>query len=230
MNNIEFLKKEWLINNESYHNLEGGEFNYLESDDYGADALAKAAAIDRSIMPGAVAPKTVTFTLALSNGITTALTTSLQIFNSYTNRTLTNQGLNTNITATCKSTVSYLQFLAMSENEAFEIKQTLIVCSSSAQATATTYLAVTSTDGNGDQNTKSIDLYKKPDQYLDTHLICSTPIRIEGFTGISIPTLLGSASITFYFTIERRASQANRLFAGDAAKQYATPAGQFLLK
>ncbi len=156
--------------------------------------------------------------------------TNVQIFNAYSNRTLSNQGLSGAVVPTGNNQINYLQLLALSEKEPFVIKKTLIVCSSSAQATGTTSLGISNTDGNGDQKIRSIDLYKNLDQYQNNELVCLTSIDVDGFTGITIPILYQNSSITFYFTIEKKTAIKYELSGEDIIKYYTDVENIFLKK
>jgi hypothetical protein len=225
-NKIEWLK-EYNSNHSEYSNydglasLEGNEF-MLEGNEFMATGAEVAPAA------AAVAGKIVRFVVTLTNGSTSNLTSGLTLFNSWTNRVAANQGLNASITATSKGSISYLQLLGLSEIEPFEVTETLIQSSSSAQNTAISALTISSVDGNGESHSKVIDTFRRPNQYTDNQIVVDEHYRLDGSTGVAIPSLLASCTVTFFFTLIKRGSVANATFGGGAVRQYSK--GNILLK
>ena len=122
-------------------------------------------------------------------------TSNVDIGDSYTNRMASNFGQAEAITTTSTITgVTYIEFLAQSESQPFEIGRTMIISTSAGQLDQT--VAVTHRDASGSRNDHVIVPTIDPYQNQTDRIIDDYSYLFDGFTRLRFNRINGGATVT----------------------------------
>ena len=134
------------------------------------------------------------FILQIVNASSSAIA-SVDIGDSYTNRTVTNFGQNSSITTTSTiSGVTYIEFLAESEGKPFKVGKTMIISTSAGQLDQT--VAVTHRNGRGDRRDHVITPTLDPNQNQTDRVIDDYEYMFDGYTRLRVNQINASATVT----------------------------------
>lgn len=155
-----------------------------------ADAWSSAEGNDSASPSRVSAP----YIVQVVNACTSAIS-SVDIGDSYTNRTTSNFGQNSNITITSTiSGVTYLEFLSQSESQPFQVGRTMIISTSAGQLDQT--VAVTHRDAVGNRADHIITPTVDPYQNQTDRIIDDYSYLFDGFTRLRFNQINGSATVT----------------------------------
>lgn len=119
------------------------------------------------------------------------------------------------------SNVTYQQFLYQTMNSPFSVGLTYI--QSSDQAQIVQPLTLNTRDANGNQALKTIVVTIDPYQQQTTVVAVKQLFRIDGYTKITITSVLASKTVTFQFYPADNINLARGLAGRPASKQFGDP-------
>jgi hypothetical protein len=119
------------------------------------------------------------------------------------------------------SNVTYQQFLYQSMNSPFSVGMTYIQTSSSTQLT--TPIVVNTSDANGNQALKTLVITIDPYQQQTGVVAVKQLFRIDGYTKLTLSTLVASAVVTFQFYPADNINLARGLAGRPASRQFSKP-------
>ncbi len=182
---------------------------------------AQNHAASNRVAPMASTGKSRPLIIQLVNNSTSAIA-NVDIFDAYKNQGLANQGLNSNITVSILSgTASYLQILVNSGVQPVEVGEFLFNSSTAGQLTQTFNLTKNSDNGHSETDTIVFvtDIY----QNSTSQVVYDTPFIIDGYTGLTLTSLLASATVTLYFYPKKRVELAMATQGGGLTVQHGNP-------
>jgi hypothetical protein len=150
---------------------------------------------------------------------TPAITTT---FN--TSGTLVGTGSTATVTVSSGiSNVTYQQFLYQSMNSPFSVGLTYIQSLGGSSAQITQPITLNTQDANGNQALKSLIITIDPYQQQTTVVAVKQLYRIDGYTKLTISTLLPNAVVQFQFYPADNINIARGLAGRSASRQYGSP-------
>ena len=177
-------------NNNDWFNADGDNWQSGDGDSWSsADSWQSAEG-------GAPAPlrTSAPYIVQIVNACTSAIA-SVDIGDSYTNRTVSNFGQSSNITITSTiSGITYIEFLAQSESQPVKIGRTMIISTSAGQLDQT--VAVTHRDAVGNRADHIITPTVDPYQNQTDRIIDEYEYLFDGFTRLRFNQINGSATVT----------------------------------
>lgn len=177
-----------------------------------ADAWQSADANAAPVQQHSSAPYIIQIVNACSSAIT-----SVDIGDSYTNRSAVNFNQNTNITTTSTiSGVTYQEFLAQSESQPFTVGKTMVISTSAGQLDQT--VAVTHRNAAGDRNDHVITPTLDPYQQQTDRIIDEYSYLFDGMTRLRFNQINGSATVTVRLYLMNKFAAA-QIIAGRPAQQ-----------
>ena len=173
---------EWLnADGDSWSNAEGWE----SADNWASAEGAGTPAPLRTSAP---------YIIQIVNACTSAIA-SVDLGDSYTNRTVSNFSQNSNITITCTiSGITYIEFLAQSESQPVKIGRTMIISTSAGQLDQT--VAVTHRDAVGNRADHIITPTVDPYQNQTDRIVDDYEYLFDGFTRLRFNQINASATVT----------------------------------
>ena len=134
------------------------------------------------------------YILQIVNACTSAIA-SVDLGDSFTNRTASNFNQNSNITISCTiSGITYIEFLAQSESQPVKIGRTMIISTSAGQLDQT--VAVTHRDAVGNRADHIITPTVDPYQNQTDRIIDDYEYLFDGFTRLRFNQINASATVT----------------------------------
>ena len=134
------------------------------------------------------------YIIQISNSFVEART-NVDIFDSFTNRTLSNFGQNSTITTTSTiSGVTYIELLAQSESQPFYVGRTMIISTTALQLDQS--VAVTHRDAAGERRDHVFMPTVDPYQNQSDRIIDDYTYLIDGYTRLRFSTIRPSATVT----------------------------------
>ena len=177
-----------------------------------ADAWRSADAGGAPVQQHQSAPYIIQIVNACSSAIS-----SVDIGDSYTNRSANNFGQNSNITITSTiSGVTYQEFLAQSESQPFTVGRTMVISTSAGQLDQT--VAITHRNASGDRNDHVITPTLDPYQQQTDRIIDEYEYLFDGMTRLRFNQINGSATVTVRLYIKNKFA-ATQIIAGRPAEQ-----------
>lgn len=157
---------------------------------------------------------------------TAVAVSNVDIGDSFTNRTtgtFTNGSLVAgNITTSSSVTgVSYLEFLAQSESQPFQVGMTMIICSTAGQLDQT--VAITHRNAVGDRLDHVITPTLDPYQNLTDRIIDEYSFLFDGFTRLRFNQINGSATVTVRLYPKGKMSLTQAIAGRPASIKYDNP-------
>lgn len=202
-NNMPVNHNEWFSANGAWDNADAWS---------GADAWAGADGGDERVQAHSSAP----YIIQIVNACTSAIA-SVDIGDSYTNRTATNFGQSTNLTITSTITgVSYLEFLAQSEAQPFAVGATMVISPSPGQLDQS--IGITHRNASGDSNTHVLTPTLTLNQQQTDRVIDLYEYLFDGFTRIRFNQINGSATVTTRLYLKGKFAP-NQIVVGRPAMQ-----------
>lgn len=182
-----------------------------------ADAWASANGGDARTQAHSSAP----YILQIVNACSSAIS-NVDIGDSYTNRTTSNFGQNSNITITSTvSGVSYLEYLGQSESQPFTVGATMVISTSAGQLDQT--VAITHRNASGDRLDHVLTPTLDPYQQQTDRIVDYYEYLMDGFTRLRFNQINGSATVTVRQYLKGKFA-ASQIVAGRPALQtYANP-------
>ncbi len=170
---------------DGFNNFAGGGYQYA-----GGDGSAQNV---QRYNPSDSAP----YEIEVANANTTA--TSVNIFNSYVNRTANNQGNVSGITITSAiDGVTYIGLLAQTESKNFECGMTYIQVSAGSNSALTATWSLVTKNADGNFETKTLSPKKSPMQQQADVLEFERTFKIDGYTSLTL-TLPASTTVKYSF-------------------------------
>lgn len=156
------------------------------------------------------------YIIQLVNACTTAIA-SVDVGDSYANRSATNFNQSTNITITSTiSGVTYIEYLAQSESQPFKVGRTMIISTSAGQLDQS--VAVTHRNAGGDRQDHVITPTLDPYQQQTDRIIDDYEYLFDGFTRLRFNQINASATVTLrQYLVSKFA--ATQIVAGRPAQQ-----------
>jgi len=198
--------------NERFFSADGFDDDFSFADeDYGfADDYSNA---DGGM---SAAPTSQPYIVSVANASTAAIN-NVTLLGAYSVLGVSNYGNNTNITITMGiSGINYQEFLYQSMNKPFSVGLTYMQSTTTNQVLET--LTVTQKDVNGNVSSKVLVPTIDPYQQQTNIVAFKFEYRIDGFTSLTISTMLGSATLKVYFYPSETVST-SRALAGRKAVQ-----------
>ena len=178
-------------------NEKNSENKWFSADGWAsAEGWESADAWENAEGGAAPAPNRVSapYIIQVVNACTTAIA-SVDIGDSYTNRAASNFGQNTNITMSSTITgVTYIEFLAQSESQPFQVGRTMVISTTAGQLDQT--VAVTHRDAVGNRSDHVITPTVDPYQNQTDRLIDDYVFLFDGFTRLRFNQINASATVT----------------------------------
>lgn len=170
---------------------EGANDEWESADDWqGADDEYEYAVEPQ----GKSAKKSQPYILRLVNACTSSIA-NVDLGDSYLQRAASNFGQNANITlSSVPSGTSYIEFLAQTEAQPFNVGRTVIISATAAQFDET--LTITHRDSNGKRNDEAIILTIDPYQTQTDRIIIDREFLFDGYTRIRFSNIRASATVT----------------------------------
>lgn len=133
------------------------------------------------------------YIIKIVNACTSAIS-SVDIGDSYANRTVSNFSQNSNITITSLvNGVSYIEYLAQSEAQPFAVGATVVISSTANQLDES--ITVTHRNATGDRQDFTIALSLDPYQTQTDRIVDFTEYLFDGFSRLRYNSILGSATV-----------------------------------
>jgi hypothetical protein len=213
--------------NENYLNADGfidDDTSYFTGNDdfFNADGMPMAS------MPQASVPTSQPYIITVSNASATAVS-NFDVLGAY--QYLQNTGFNASgnllisgITISSGiSNVTYQQFLYQSMNSPFSVGLTYVQSIGGSQAQITQPMTLNTQDANGNQALKAIIVTIDPYQQQTGVVAVKQLYRIDGYTKITIATVLPSVVFQLQFYPADNINLARGLSGRPASKQYGNP-------
>lgn len=135
------------------------------------------------------------FIIKIVNGALDASVNNVDVGASFTNRTASNFGQNSNITITSSiNGVSYLEWLAQTEQTPFTVGATMVISSSAGQLDYP--MQVIHKNANGDQDAFALTPTPDPYQSQTDRVVDFTEYLFDGGTKIRFRTINQGATVT----------------------------------
>jgi hypothetical protein len=215
--------------NENYLNADGfidDDTNYFTGGDdfFSADGMPMATP-----QAQASVPTSQPYIITVSNASATSVS-NFDVLGAY--QYLQNTGFNTstgNLTisgitiSSGIANVTYQQFLYQSMNSPFSVGMTYIQSIGGSQAQITQPLNLTTQDANGNQATKAIIVTIDPYQQQTGVVAVKQLYRIDGYTKITIATVLPSVVFQMQFYPADNINLARGLSGRPASRQFGKP-------
>jgi len=213
--------------NENYLNADG----FIDDDTSyftGSEDFFNADGMPMASMPAASVPTSQPYIITVSNASATAVSNFdvlgayqyLQTtLGTYTNGSLTISGITI---SSGISNVTYQQFLYQSMNSPFSVGLTYIQAVN-VQAQITQPLTLNTQDANGNQALKAIIVTIDPYQQQTGVVAVKQLYRIDGYTKITIATVLPSAVFQMQFYPADNINLARGLSGRPASRQFGNP-------
>lgn len=213
--------------NETHLNYDGWDFtaDAEASPWFGADGDSAAAA------PAAPAPQNMRtsqpYIITVSNASATA-TSNFDVLGAYQylgTGTFTNGSLTVgNITIqSAISNVTYQEFLYQSMNSPFSVGMTYVESVSGSATQVSQTLTLNTRDANGNQALKTLVPTIDPYQFQSGIVVLNQPYDIDGFTKITISTVLPSVVFRMHFYPKANLNIARGLRGTQVAADYKGP-------
>jgi len=213
--------------NENYLNADGfidDDTSYFtgNEDFFNADGMPMAS------MPQASVPTSQPYIITVSNASATAIS-NFDVLGAY--QYLQNTGFNPSGNLTISgvtissgiSNVTYQQFLYQSMNSPFSVGLTYVQSIGGSQAQITQPMTLNTQDANGNQALKAIIVTIDPYQQQTGVVAVKQLYRIDGYTKITIATVLPSVVFQLQFYPADNINLARGLSGRPASKQYGNP-------
>ena len=161
------------------------------------------------------------YILSIANS-TTAAVASVLIGGAYTNLQATNFGNVAAITISMGiSSLTYGEFLYQSMNKPFVVGATYMSSSNASQVLET--LTIAQKDINGNQSSKVIVPTIDPYQQQTDKVVIAFNWKFDGFTQVTIASLLGSATLKMYLYPAENVSTGRALTGGSVVRGFSNP-------
>jgi hypothetical protein len=161
------------------------------------------------------------YILSIANS-TTAAVASVIVGGAYTNLQATNFGNNVAITISMGiSGLTYGEFLYQSMNKPFVVGLTYLSSANASQVLET--LTITQKDINGNQSSKTIVPTIDPYQQQTGKVAITFNWKFDGFTLVTISSILGSATLTMYLYPAENVATGRALTGGSVVKGFGNP-------
>ena len=214
--------------NENYLNADGfidDDTSYFTGNDdfFNADGMPMAS------MPQASVPTSQPYIITISNASATSVS-NFDVLGAY--QYLQNTGFNSatgnllisGITISSGiSNVTYQQFLYQSMNSPFSVGLTYVQSIAGSQAQITQPMTLNTQDANGNQALKAIIVTIDPYQQQTGVVAVKQLYRIDGYTKITIATILPSVVFQLQFYPADNINLARGLSGRPASRQYGNP-------
>ena len=187
------------------------DFDY-ESDGYGADGAAPNAA-----------PTSQPYIVNVANTTASAIN-NVTILGAYTfiGTTSPAYGNTAGISISMGiSNVTYTEFLYQSMNKPFSVGLTYTSSATGAQVLET--ITVTQKDVNGNISSKVLTPTIDPYQFQNDKIAFKFEYRIDGFTNLTISSILGNTTLKIYFYPSETVSVSRALAGRAAVQDYGKP-------
>jgi hypothetical protein len=214
--------------NENYLNADGfidDDTNYFT----GGDSFFNADGAPMAQMPMASAPVSQPYIITVSN-VSAASVSNFDVLGAY--QYINNSGFS-NVTGNLTisgitissgiANVTYQQFLYQSMNSPFSVGMTYIQSIGGSQSQITQPMNLTTQDANGNQATKAIIIVIDPYQQQTGVVAVKQLYRIDGYTKLTIATVLPSVVFQIQFYPADNINLARGLSGRPASAQYAKP-------
>jgi hypothetical protein len=119
------------------------------------------------------------------------------------------------------SNVTYSEMLWQFQNNVFSVGLTYLQSTQASQILAT--VSVNTRDANGNQAIKALIPVIDPYQQQSNVVAMKTPFRIDGFTKLTLATVVGSSTSKFYFYPADNVNLARALGGTSVSKQFGQP-------
>lgn len=161
------------------------------------------------------------YIIQIVNACSSAIS-NVDVGDSYTNRTTSNFGQNSNITITSTVVgVSYLEYLAQSESQPFTVGATMVISTSSGQLDQT--VVITHRNASGDRLDHVLTPTLDPYQQQTDRIVDYYEYLMDGFTRLRWNQINGSATVTLRQYLKGKFA-ASQIVAGRPALQtYGNP-------
>lgn len=196
--------------NESFYNMDGfdDEFDFVDDEFSNAAGNAGGAAVSQP------------YIVRLETTQTAANLTNITMFGAYSN--LASAGTQDSVTKSVAiSGLTYTELLYQSMNKPFVVGLTYIDSSNASQLTQT--VSVTQKDINGNQAIRVLTPTIDPYQQQSNKVAFKYQYKIDGFTTLTLSTLLGGTTCDFYFYPAETVSTARALSGRRAVRGYRGP-------
>jgi hypothetical protein len=213
--------------NETYLNADGfidDQTSYFSGGDdfFNADGMPMASA------PMASVPTSQPYIITISNASATAVS-NFDVLGAY--QYLQNTGFSTTGNLTLSgitissgiSNVTYQQFLYQTMNSPFSVGLTYVQSIGGSQAQITQPLTLNTQDANGNQALKAIIVTIDPYQQQTGVVAVKQLYRIDGYTKITIATVLPSVVFQLQFYPSDNINLARGLAGNPASRQFGNP-------
>lgn len=121
------------------------------------------------------------------------------------------------------SNVTYQEFLYQSMNSPFTVGQTMLTSVAGAATQVLETFTLNTRDANGNQALKTLPPYIDPYQQQSGIVVMKYGYRIDGFTKVTIRTILASAVMKIYFFPSDNINIARGLAGRPVSRQYGNP-------
>ena len=161
------------------------------------------------------------YILSIANS-TTAAVANVLVGGAYTNLQATNFGNNAAITISMGiSSLTYGEFLYQSMNKPFVVGATYLSSANASQVLET--LTIAQKDINGNESSKVIVPTIDPYQQQTDKVVIAFNWKFDGFTQVTIASILGSATLKMYLYPAENVSTGRALTGGSVVRGFSNP-------
>lgn len=121
------------------------------------------------------------------------------------------------------SNINYQEFLSQSQISPFTVGMTYISSVSGSASQVLETITVNTRDANGNQALRTITPVLDPYQQQSGIIACKVPYRIDGFTKLTISSVLASSAFKLYFYPADNINIARGLAGSPVSRQYGNP-------
>lgn len=161
------------------------------------------------------------YILSIANS-TTAAVANVLVGGAYTNLQATNFGNDAAITISMGiSSLTYGEFLYQSMNKPFVVGATYLSSANASQVLET--LTIAQKDINGNESSKVIVPTIDPYQQQTDKVVIAFNWKFDGFTQVTIASILGSATLKMYLYPAENVSTGRALTGGSVVRGFSNP-------
>jgi len=158
----------------------------------------------------------------INNATMTSVPSSTTTYNTSGSLVATGAGFSVTVSSGI-SNVTYQQFLYQSMNSPFSVGLTYIQSLGGSQAQITQPITLNTQDANGNQALKTLVITIDPYQQQTSVVAVKQLYRIDGYTKLTISTLLPNAVVQFQFYPADNINIARGLAGRSASRQFGSP-------
>jgi len=211
--------------NQNFHSFDGDDFDFSDEDygfddDYGYDDYGYA---DGTTAQANATPTSQPYIINVKNTTASAIN-NVTVLGAYTfiGTTAPAYGNTSGISITMGiANVTYTEFLYQSMNKPFSVGLTYTSSDTPAQVLET--ITVTQKDINGNISSRVLTPTIDPYQFQNDKIAFKFEYRIDGFTNLTISSILASTTMKLYFYPSETVSISRALAGRQAVQDYGSP-------